>query len=35
MDIYMLIVANPDGYAYTHTNVRHQRHLVKAAESLL
>lgn len=21
MDIYMLIVANPDGYAYTHTSV--------------
>ncbi|MBW3880959.1 M14 family zinc carboxypeptidase, partial [Neisseria meningitidis] len=22
MDIYMLIVANPDGYVYTHTNDR-------------
>lgn len=21
MDIYMLLLANPDGYAYTHTNV--------------
>ena len=24
MDIYMLILTNPDGYAYTHTNVCHQ-----------
>jgi len=23
MDIYMLILANPDGYAYTHSNVCH------------
>lgn len=23
MDIYMLIVANPDGYVYTHASVRH------------
>lgn len=22
MDIYMLILANPDGYDYTHNNVR-------------
>lgn len=24
MDIYMLILANPDGYVFTHTNVGHQ-----------
>lgn len=27
MDIYMLILANPDGYAYTHTNVSHYHSL--------